>query len=260
MNTEMIVCDQCSAPLEADSRFCRNCGRSLLPHAAAADPLEEGLSWETNISLLTNPLILKQTALTVLGACLVMAFIMSFLLAVMGDFRGIPFILLVFLLIGIALALFTCLIMLFFFGNRMRVRFTVDGKGVLWKMVDKRFRATSRLAIVAGILGRSPQAAGAGALAVAREKEFVRWQDLSAVDYNKGRLMLTLRNSRRPLMLVVCLPENYGRVAAFVEKHVVPTPVEILHRRGAGPLAKGLWRTILVSLAVKINFAAARWI
>lgn len=246
-------CDQCNTPVPDGSRFCRNCGRPFLPPASNGAGQETGFTWETNISLLTNPLILKQMVFVVVGAGLIMALLLSFILALTGEYGDIPMIWLISLFTTLGLGLLLCLVTLIFFGNRMRVRFTVDGKGILWETIDKRAKVASRLAILAGILGRSPQAAGAGTLAVAREKEFVRWQDLSAVTYNNGRRMMTLRNSWRPLMLVVCLPQNYGQVAAFVEEKVVSAPVGSTPRRlrplGKGPLGKGLLRTLTVTLA-----------
>lgn len=256
---QMLRCEQCNTPLQAGSRFCQGCGRPLLPPLAGVADLDDGLTWKTNISLLTNPLILKQMALVVFGAGLFMGLLLSFMLAVTGDYGDIPMIWLISLLTTLGLGLLLCLIMLIFFGNKMSVRFTVDSKGVLWETVDKRARAAGRLAIVAGILGRSPQAAGAGALSVAREKEFVRWQDLSAVEYNKSRLMLTLRNSWGPLMLVVCLPQDYERVAAYAGKKVIPAAAGPIPKRGLKLLGKGLLRTLLVSLAAAPTFRLSSW-
>ena len=251
MNNGLSGCEQCGAKLQPGSRFCQGCGRPQKLDLSAAR-LEGGLTWETDISLLTNPLVLKQMVLVVFGAGLLMAFLLSFILAVTGEFRDIPMMLLISLLTATGLGLLLCLVALLFFRNRTRVRFTVNSKGVLWESVDKRARTGSRLAIVAGILGRSPQVAGAGALAVSREQEFVRWQDISRVEHNKRRHMITLRNSWRPVMLLVCLPEHYHEVTAYIDDKIVP--VSPVSRSGSGPLVKGLLRTLLVALAAAPTF------
>lgn len=200
--------------------------------------------------------MLKQLALVVFGSGLFMAFLLSFIFAATGEFRGIPVMLLMTLFVTIGFALLLCVITLLFFGNKMRVRLTVNNKGALWETMDKRANAVNRLAIVAGILGRSPQTAGAGVLAASREKEFVDWHQFSDVEYNNRRLMITLRNSWRPLLLV-CLPENYERVAAFVDCKVVPALPN--SKPGLKPLGKALLRTLLATLAVTPLFTLSSY-
>ena len=220
---------------------------------------KRGFTWETKIALLTNPFILKQMILVIVGTGLFVALLLSFILALTGDYGDIPVILFISLFLTLGLGLLLFLGTLIFFGNQLRIRFTVDGKGVLWETVDKRAKATGRLAILAGILGRSPGTVGAGILAVSREKEFLRWQDLSAATYDNSRRMIILRNSWRPLMLVVCLPENYQEVATFVERHLVSTAGRKLPRKRGGPLARGLWQSLLVSLAVTPVFTLSSY-
>ncbi len=253
-------CGQCDAPLQRGDRFCPGCG-SPLPLAAAAAAAPEGeLVWETELTLLNNPLILKQTVLVVGGAGLFMALLLSFILALSGDYGDIPRIWLIALCTTLGLGLLLLFVMLLFFRNRMAVRFTVNAKGVLWETIDRRARAAGRLAILVGLLGRRPGTAGAGALAVAREKEFVRWQDLRAVTYDEKRLLLTLRNSWRPVMLVSCLPQNYKQVAAYIRGKVVPAAGAASASGGReNPLLRGLRRTLLVSLAAAPTFVLSSY-
>ena len=178
---------------------------------------EQLFSWEKDISILTNPLILKQLILVSLGAGLFMAFLLSLILALSGDFRGIPPMLLVSLYVSLGFFLFLLLVSLLYFRNHIRVRFTVDSKGALWETVDKRAVTGSRLAMLGGVLGRNPQAAGAGMLAATREKECITWNQLVSVEYTDQHRMITIRNSWRPIMMLVCLPENYEQVKEFVK-------------------------------------------
>lgn len=185
--------------------------------------------------------------LVAVGAGMIMALLLSFIFVVTGEVDAIPMILLIsfFSIIGLGLLLF--LITLIVFGNRTRVRFTVDEKGAYWETIDRRAKTLNRLTILAGLLGRSPQAAGAGTLAAVREKEFVTWSQLALVEDNRRYLMITLRNSWRPVMMLVCLPENFDTVLNFANSKVDVRPV--IKAKGEKPLVKGLKRTILVCLA-----------
>lgn len=213
--------------------------------------MEKTITWETRIGLLTNPLVLKQTILTVVGAGLVMAFLLSFILATTGEFSGILPMLGVSLLAVAVLGLLVAFIMLVFLGNRVRVRFTVNEDGVLWETVDKRVRGANRLAVVAGVLGRSAQTAGAGAVAKSREKEFVAWDEVAAVETDPKRLQIVLRNSWRPVMMAVCLPENFQTVADYAAQRIRPETAKAAAPRKAAskPLGRALLRSLAVSLA-----------
>ncbi len=249
-------CERCGGPLlGAEARFCSACGAKVEtprgPDAASqGHDQEQGFSWETNVSLLTNPLILRQFALVVVGAGLIMALLLSFIFAATGEFDAIPPILLVSLLTTLGFGALLLLITLAVFGGRMRVRFSLDERGALWETVDERAIRGSRLALLAGVLSRNPQAAGAGALAASRQTEFVRWRDLNAVDFDRRRSMITLRNSWRPVMLVVCDDEAFDQVRAYVESRVKSAPRTSSPKVRRVPLRNGLVRTVLVAFAV----------
>jgi hypothetical protein len=250
-----MLCEQCNAKLKAGISSCPSCGYSLLPKEPLADGSEKEISWETNISLLTNPMVWKQMAMVIFGACMGMAFILSFIFAVSGEYRDIPAILFISLIISLGLWLLFLLIALVFFGNRMRIRYTMDHNGVLWETVDKRARIANRMVIAAGILGGNLKAAGAGSIAASREKEFVHWKELSDAIYDKHRRMLKLRNRWRTVMLVVCLPDNYDQVVAITKKKIIPAKGASANKKKAKPLGMGLLRTLLVTLMVLPIFA-----
>jgi anti-sigma regulatory factor (Ser/Thr protein kinase) len=105
----------------------------------------------------------------------------------------------------------------------MRVRYTIDNDGILWEIIDKRAKIGTRLTIAVGILSGSLKATGAGMTAASRQAEYVGWKKLSGVVYDTRRRMITLRNRRRTVMLVVCLPDNYDQVVAITKKKVIPT-------------------------------------
>jgi len=236
-----INCPNCGNALSGDETLCNNCSLNL-GGSAAAD-----YTWEADITLLSNPLFIRQLMLVAIGAGLMMAFIMIFVFAATGEFDAIPMMILISFLSIIGLGVFFFLITLIFFGNRTTVRFTVDDKGAYWETIDKRAKTLNRLTILFGILGRSHQAAGAGVLATAREKEFVAWLHLERVEDSRRHLMITLRNSWRPVMMLICLSENYDTVLQFAKRKVVAKPLQ--KAQGPKPISKGLTRTIFVCLA-----------
>ena len=233
--TEKHTCSSCGSQVPFQADRCSKCSNS------------SSITWEADITLLSNPLFVKQLALVAAGAGVIMALLLSFIFAATGEIDAIPMILLISFFSIIGLGLFLFLITLIIFGNRTRVRFTVDEKGAYWETIDQRAKKLNHLTILAGILGRSAQTAGAGALAAAREKEFVAWSQLALVEDSRRYLMITLRNSWRPLMMLVCLPENFETVLDYVNSKVDVKPAA--KAKGPKPLIKGLKRTILVCLA-----------
>ncbi len=266
------TCPACGEPLPAaGARFCSACGAALTeperpiaaPDGGANEtaPRRRGrsgateLKWETDISLLTNPLIVRQLAFVALGSGLIMALLMSFIFAATGEFDAIPPMLLIALLTALGFGLLLLVITAVVFGGRMRVRFTVDERGVLWETVDRRAIGASRLALLAGVLARNPQVAGAGALAAARQREFVAWDDVRTVAVDARRRTLTLRNSWRPIMLVACTGAVFDEVRSRAEARATAAASDGAPTRRTLPLRNGIVRTILLALAATPLFA-----
>ncbi|UNC91017.1 zinc ribbon domain-containing protein [Candidatus Contubernalis alkaliaceticus] len=258
MKKILNYCEKCGSSLEKQDSFCQGCGHPFAMAEVDARDEETGyavgkggsISWETQISLLTNPLVVKQFVMAILFSGLFMALFLSFLLLVTGEPEGIPGILVGTLIAVSVLGVLMLLAILLVFRGRFQVRFTVDHKGVLWETIDKRAKTGSRLAVVLGILGRSLPAAGAGTLAMSREKEFVSWKEMNRAEYNQNQTMITLRNSWRPVMMLVCTTDNYDMVVDFVKgKFQTTEEAEALSQKRKSPLPKLLFRTFLVLLA-----------
>lgn len=228
---------------------CPDCGSQLPVSALKCEKCQANLkiTWETDITLLSNPLFLRQLLFVAVGAGLTMAVILVFVFAATGEYDAIPMMLLVSLFSVIGLGVFFILITFIVFGNRTRVRFTVDNRGAYWKTIDKRAKSLNRMTILAGILGHSPQAAGAGTLAASRENEFVGWSQIALIESNRRHLMINLRNSWRTVMMLICLPENFETVLEYAGSRVVKKPVT--REKVSKPLGKGVVRTLLVILA-----------
>lgn len=234
------VCPQCGATLAAGQRFCEQCGSDGTAEVSAPG----GLSWEADVALLTNPLVLRQlvTALALSG--LIMFALLSFMFAIEGEWESIPMALLICVgAIGVV-ALLTLVVVVLFFGNRIRARFAVSEEGVSFATVDRRAKATNRLAVALGLLGRSPGTAGAGMIGMAREREAFSWRSIASATYQPRWHGITLRNRWRTVAFLACTPGNYDQVAAYVRRHVV-TPATPIR----SPLPRFLGRSALVVLA-----------
>ncbi len=199
------------------------------------------------MSLLGQPILLRQLLLVAGLSGLIMALLMSFLLAVQGEWERIPTMLLISLCAAGGLALMMVLVILLVFGNRMRMRFALDEKGIAVEMVDRRAKRANRLAAMAGILGASPTTAGAGLSAMARESEFLTWRGIVEARYAPGRRSITLRNRWRTVAFLVCTPENYAQAEALVRAYLRPVAADA--QAGASPLPRLLGRSLLVVLA-----------
>ena len=213
----------------------------------ADGPGQDRITWEVNIPFLSNPLVLKQTALTAGGAGLFMGVLMSVILAARGEFEAVPRLWLISILAAGGLGLAMVLIMLVIFGGRIRVRFTLDEDGVLRETVDRTAQAGNRIAMATGLLGGSPGLGGAGAKAAAREEAFVPWGDLASLDESRWQHMIVLRDHWQPLAMLVCPPENYDPVLSLVRRRIPEGPSDGEARRS--PLGRALFTSAAVVAA-----------
>lgn len=205
------------------------------------------LVWETDMALLGHPTILRQLLLVAGLSGGIMALLMSFLLAVQGEWEGIPAMLLISLCAAVGLALLLLLVVLLFFGNRMRMRFALGEQGIAIETVDRRAKGASRLAVWAGLLGGSPTTAGAGLTALSSESQAFSWRGIAEARYDPRRRSITLRNRWRTVAFLACTPENYVQVEALVRARVRPAQGD--EPSIASPLPRLLGRTLLVILA-----------
>ncbi len=129
---------------------------------------------------------------------------------------------LVFLItLGIILALFVLVSLMM--GNRHRARFAVGPVGVEYR-AERRERAINRVAIVVGLLARSPSAAGAGVLAATRERLEVPWADVHRVVVHPRQRVISLRNSWRTVLRLHCPPELFDQVRDAVDAYHQAAP------------------------------------
>jgi len=208
-----------------------------MSQSAASNAIE----WETDIRLMTHPLMLANFAKLIVITGAIMAALMSFMALVTDDAKAIPqMLLLTGICLGIIAVLFA-LVSLVFFRNRMHMRFKVDGKGAEVEMIDKRALAANKVAVVAGVLAGKPGVAGAGLIAASNTRQQTVWNAVAKVHFHKAWRVISLSNGWRTIVTLYCTEANYDAVASLVEramsvrspaargKHKNPLPRLLLH-------------------------------
>lgn len=211
--------------------------------------------WETDLPLFSRAMFRQWTG-AMLATLLVMALILTPLFAAQGEWDALPRLLGFLAACTAGLWLLGFVIMALVFRGRMRVRYTLTKRGVLYQTVDKTAKGANRLAIVVGALARSPQVLGSGLIAKSRESEQVDWAQVARADYDATRSFITLRNAWRSIMWMQCTPENFAAVAAQVRQALAASEVanqaadpSATETRRASPLPRYLLHSVLVLLA-----------
>lgn len=165
------------------------------------------ITWEIRVPLFKNRIILKQLGFAV----------------------GIPFGLLTVLLIAVAglaglavvgaLLLLSLIIIYLIFRGTYDVRYTVNKKGVLCENQQdqaRRVRKMSTLTFLLALFSHNPTAAGIGASAGSRTREFYAWRKIKKVRYLDGEKCIILRGGFAENTAVFCTGENYCDVKNYI--------------------------------------------
>lgn len=205
------------------------------------------LTWETDLPLFSRRM-LSQWSLAMLATALVMLVILGTVFAAQGELDALmPMLAMISAVTG-GLWLLGLIIMAVLFRGKFRVRYTLTDQELRYETIDTKAKAANRLAVIAGVLARSPQALGAGLITQSQETMAVRWTGAFRAEFDLEHQHIALRNEWRALMWVQCTPENYAEVAAAIERHMA-------RRKTAGrvarksPLPAYLGRSALVVLA-----------
>jgi hypothetical protein len=206
------------------------------------------ITWDIDIPLVTNGYMLRAMLKVTLGASVLVDALVSFLLAVQGEWRLIPIMGAFFALGGAGFFLVSLLIMLLVFGNRFHARFTVGDEGVCYETLDRVAKAGSRGVLLLGLMTARAGAAGSGLLAHTQQRQTLSWSGRFRVGFDPLRRTVVFGNSWRTLMVVYCLPDNYDsvrqRVCDCMRLHQTA-----LRGVGRSPVVVSGLRTVLVVLA-----------
>lgn len=213
------------------------------------------LVWETELRLFSRRMLV-QWSLVMLLTALVMVVIVGTSFVATGDWDDLLPLLAIAASVSAGLWLLGLMIMAVLFRGHMRVRYTLDDRELRLETIDRRARAGNRLAMVAGLLARSPQTFGAGLIARSQETMAVRWRGAFRAEFDPARHYIGLRNEWRTLLAVQCTPGNYAEVEAAVKRNMAQRHTD--ERVGKrSPLPAYLLRTALVVLATLPLFMLA---
>lgn len=174
--------------------------------------------WQVDVPLLTNRLVMKQLTLVLGSACVFVFLLIALIQLIDGETGSIPAFALIFSKIFVFLFALCLLAIIVFLGNRMPTLYEMDNHGIRQSTLSRRARAATRSAAVGGLLlgPRGWTLAGAGGIALSREAETLRWNEVSSVRYRASACEIRLGNKWRTLMQVICTQDNYAAVAEFV--------------------------------------------
>lgn len=209
------------------------------PHEAIT---ARGIEWELDLPLLTNRFILYDFAKVFAWTAVVMISLLTVLFAATGElnmeqFAGIAGMTALGIFVVALLAVF---VMAVFFGNRYRVAFSLGPKGIGYESRSRRGKWASRAAVVAGALGGRPGTAGAGLLAMSRERVGIRWNEIRRVNEHAEARVFSLRNSWRVVLRLHCTPENYEQVRQYLAAHLPPGAIVPGTAGAGGEAARGV--------------------
>jgi hypothetical protein len=206
------------------------------------------LTWEIDVPLLTHPVMLKSFGtLWIVSGVIMLALVGGIVGLQEGIEAFIAIAEMILVIIG-GLSGLTFLVMLVVFGNRMRMAFSIDERGVVARVVDSRAKVANRLAAVIGVAAGRPGVAGAGLIAMHDEERTAVWSGIAEARYDPRRYTITLRNAWRPILHVFCTSENYEQAALRVAAGLAGSSRPVGSRRN--PLWGSLGLTVVVILAI----------
>jgi hypothetical protein len=204
------------------------------------------LEWETDVHLVTHPLMLANFAKLFAITAFIMGALLSFILAVTGGARSIvPMLELTGAVTG-GLAVLSGLVCLVIFRNRMHMRFSLDAEAAEAEVIDTRAKTANKIAVAAGVLTGRPGLAGAGMIAQSSSHQKAAWTAIAKARYSPAWRTVSLSNGWRTVLILFCTRENYDAVAASVREALAARKTKA---RPKNPLPRLLLRTALVILA-----------
>ena len=181
------------------------------------------LVFETEVRLLTNRYMLYDFVRWMGLTYAAMGIIAGIIGLAVGDMDAFVGVVSLFAMICAGMTVLFILIMLLFFGNRLKMAFRIDAAGVAAQVVSRRARAGNRLAIVLGTLAGNPGATGAGL--VARSQENIRFDfaDIRRVRYDAARGVISLRDKWFRRLRIYCPQGRYAEAARLVADGLLRT-------------------------------------
>jgi hypothetical protein len=176
--------------------------------------------WETNISILKNPLLWFQVMMVaLLSSSYILLLLLGFNLFE-SQWEDIPasFIVASFVAAGFFLAFSVVLFLMYWRG--IPTRYILEENSIE-QYTLKRSKKTAGVLSVFGMLSGNKSAytlAGTTLLAQSREKIAVEWKEVTHLLVFPKRNEIQLRNEWRTIMQVVCPPEQFDGIQQFIQQ------------------------------------------
>lgn len=182
---------------------------------------DKEISWEIGVPILKNKVLMRQIVLLFVLTFLITSTLMSIIFLTQGDIKAIPIVVLILFVVCLALFVLVLIITIVIFKNRMDLRYTLNEKGILYEMIDRRGKNINRIAIVLGLLSRNPTTTGSGLIAKSLEKSFIDFRNVVSIEPNDDDRIILLKNEWRTLIPVYCNNDNYQVVKEFILEHLI---------------------------------------
>jgi len=180
--------------------------------------MSDPLAWTIEVPLLSTPVIVRQLAAVVLIPLGILTLLLVGLAWIEGSLDDLGAILRAMVGVLAILAVLMLVAILLFFNNRMTVSFEFTEDGVRSRVVDQRARVGRTMAIVLGVLARSPAAAGAGLLAQSNSSRFTRWHAIQKLEADPKRHCILLKGKALTLDAIFCSEDNFPIVKTRLEE------------------------------------------
>lgn len=177
---------------------------------------ENTLSWQIRIPLITNRFMIDNVVKGIAMTLLLFFIIISSVLGWANGMKGVEQALIACLWAGLFLVVISIFTLAVFLGNKYLLEFTMNEEGVIMKSKSERAHFAHRLALILGVLGRSPATVGAGAAGVAGEKTVMPWNSIKSVKVYPDKRIIRLKRNFLETMYVYCTEENFKGVSALI--------------------------------------------
>lgn len=176
----------------------------------------DNLSWQISIPLINNRFIIGNVIKGIAMTLLLFFIIIGSIFGLSGGWKGVEQALIVSIWAGLFLVIISAFTLVVFLGNKYLLEFTINEEGVIMKSRSERAHFAHRLALILGLLGRNPAAAGAGIAGVAGETNIIPWNSIKSIKVYPAKKIIRLKRNFLETMYVYCAEDNFDSISALI--------------------------------------------
>lgn len=184
-----------------------------------AKSINEKTTWQINVPIFKNILILKQIFIAIgipFGVVIMFLLFNALRIGSKDAYYGIGLILLLF---GSGI-----LLLMVAFGGQYAVAFEMDDKGITCRSQD-RYRKKSKtlgfLTVILSIFSKNSTAAGAGLLSQTRHVARVKWANVYKVKFYPKHRTILVKDDPLNSIGIFCTKDNYQVVESYIKKRLI---------------------------------------